>query len=291
MTAEPLFAPMTVVPSLAEPATGLSPRADTGHRSSLAATRLSELSRLAIRLPALVGLALAAVTDLAVRRIKFGASWSAQRGAEWLRLWSRHALRVMQVRVTVWGTPPTTGLLAANHPGPLGALLLAVVQPLVFVARPEQWRWSWCRALARVAGTLFVHHRERGQVMCLSAEYAARVERGNVMAVFPAGCTDGGETIQPFHSSLLVPATERQWPATPVWIGCAFADESRARDGGRRRGRSFMPPLLDWLKQREIRAVVIYGDPVCGHRERKALARELHRRVRALASDGQSLLR
>ena len=241
------------------------------------------------RVPAVAGLLIAALLDAVWCWGQARGSWPTQGRSAWLRRWSKRTLRVMNVRVTAWGSPPATGLLVSNHTGYQDVVVLAAVQPLVFVAKREEWRWAGCRALARLAGTLFVDREERSDGLRLGVRYAPFVNQGSIVAVFPEGASSPTGTIQPFHSALLAPAASVQWPATPVWIGYAFDDEADETEA-HRSGKSFRSCVLNLLGRRELRAMIIYGDPVSNCRERRLLARELHRRVHALAAEGRRML-
>ena len=73
--------------------------------------------------------------------------------AQWLSRWSRRLLRVLAVRVAGLGLPPQCGLLVSNHLGYLDVLVLAAVQPCVFVAKAEVRHWP---VLGVLAGALIL---------------------------------------------------------------------------------------------------------------------------------------
>ena len=196
--------------------------------------------------------------------------------------WARQFLRCFGVTCTVQGSPPVQGVLASNHLSYLDILVLASVAPMTFVAKAEVSRWPVFGWLCRQAGTLFIRRDQRMDVQRLSEEMSAQLNRGTVVALFPEGTSTGGTSVLPFHSSLFAPLEGRDIQATPAFIQYQLADGSVENDVCYWRNMTFAWHLLNLLTKRQVSVSVKFGNPVCGVRNRKQLATELHRRVRQL---------
>lgn len=281
----------TALPGEAHPRSSVHAiRPPRGATPTVRDNRLRGLGRLAVRLPGFAALVVAALWDYRKRRRPAGKELPLALRAEWLRHWSRRALRLLNVRLTAWGMPPEAGFLAANHLGYLDVLVLAAAQPLVFVAKSEVRDWPVFGTLARRSGTLFINRQHRSDVARLAGEFAPGLRQGVCLALFLEGTSTGGDRVLPFHSALLAPAVEANLPVTPAWIGYAMDDGNVSEDVCYWRDMSFVPHFLNLLAKREIRACILYGDPIVAAPDRKRLARELHTQVCALREDGNRLL-
>jgi lyso-ornithine lipid O-acyltransferase len=244
--------------------------------------------RVLARLLGLSAIVVASFVDYSVRRW-FGPKLPLARvRSGWLRTWSRRYLRQMGIAVDYAGPPPQRGVLVSNHQSYVDILVLAAVQPVVFVAKSEIRAWPIVGWLTRCAGTVFVRRDRRLDVARVIAQLPAIVHERAVVAFFPEGtCTDGN-TLLPFLPSLLAPAVRNQWPVTPAWIGYAIDDGIAAEEACYWGGMTFAPHLLNLLSKQRVRARVVFGLPERAGTDRKQLARRLHGRVVALAATARS---
>ena len=60
------------------------------------------------------------------------------------------------IHYRVEGTPPTHGLVVANHLSYLDILILSAAMPCFFVAKMEIGGWPFFGKAARVGGTIFL---------------------------------------------------------------------------------------------------------------------------------------
>ena len=203
--------------------------------------------------------------------------------AEWLQRWSRRHLRNLNAEIKRHGQPPTRGLLVSNHLSYLDILVLGDGQPMVFLSKAEVRNWPLIGWLTRCAGTLFIQREQKLDVARVNAQFASVVDQGVVLAVFPEGTSTGGDTLLPFRSSLLAPATEKGWPITPTWIGYSLADGSVEEEICYWRDMTFGPHILNLLSKRRVTAHVAYAPSFPASPDRKELARQLHAQVCELA--------
>jgi 1-acyl-sn-glycerol-3-phosphate acyltransferase len=246
--------------------------------------------RLGVRLAGFLAVVAGAFADWGVRIALRGRRDDVNLRAQWLSRWSRRLLRVLEVRVAGLGLPPQSGLLVSNHLGYLDVLVLAAVQPCVFVAKTDVRHWPVLGLLARLAGTLFVRRDQRTDVARLNAALAHPLNNGAVVVVFPEGTSSDGRAVLPFHSALLGPAADGARPVTPAWIGYRLEGGSAEDEVCYWRDMVFVPHFLNLLTKRRVRACLVFGDTGNALPDRKRLARELRDEVVDLGRIGRGLL-
>ncbi len=146
--------------------------------------------------------------------------------AEWMQRAARRVQASLNVTVDRRGPSPGPGLIVCNHLSYLDIVVLAAIQPVVFVAKMEVAFWPVLGGLARCGGTLFLRSSRKSDVARVGRLMPAIIERGVPVVVFPEGTSSDGRNVLPFHSSLLGPTVEHDWPITPVWIGYELTDGS-----------------------------------------------------------------
>ncbi len=234
--------------------------------------------RIALRL-AQLGAALAgAALGLAILR---------RDGPESIHRLSRRLLRILAVRLTVTGAVPTGGLLVCNHLGYLDVLVLAATGPVTFVAKSEVRSWPVFGWFARRAGTVFVERRRTASLVGSARQVSVALRAERRVVLFPEGTSSGGETVLPFKSALLEAARHQ-----PIWTAAiAYALEPGEGDPAEAvcywRDMSLPSHLLRLLGRRRIFATLAFAPPAPGATDRKALALELHGRVRALKAQAE----
>ena len=235
--------------------------------------------RVVSRLPWLVGeFALAALGYLV--HVVFHRSDAAR--ACWLQHACRRVLRVFNVSLRTSGPIPARGLLVSNHLGYLDILVLGAITPAVFVAKHEVRSWPVFGWFARLAGTVFVRRERRIGATRATAEIKQALNNGALLALFPEGTSSGGETVLPFKSALLAPATKRNQPLSAGFIRYALEDGSVADEVCYWRDMTLVPHLINLLGKGGISARVSFVQIQEGFGDRKELARRLHSEVMRL---------
>jgi 1-acyl-sn-glycerol-3-phosphate acyltransferase len=153
-------------------------------------------ARLAFRVLWIVGLLLLCV-PLHYLSLPFGPS-------PWPRRFLGGVGRAAGMRVGVEGTPLRSHVLfLANHLSWLDIMILAEAGGAAFVAKAEVGEWAVVGWLARLNNTVFVARAARSGVKDQADSLRAALARGQPVALFPEGTTDGGTEILPFRASLL----------------------------------------------------------------------------------------
>lgn len=212
-----------------------------------------------------------------------GRSSSFLARAQWLQHWSGRILKGLDIRVKRHGVPPAAGVLACNHLSYLDVIVLATAQPMVFVAKSEIQHWPVFGKLTSWAGTLFVRRDHKSDVTKFNDAFAAVVNAGAVLGLFPEGTSSNGRQVLPFFSSLFEPAATARWPVSAARIGYTLADGSVENDVCYWGNMTFFPHVLRLLTRKSIQATVAYGPVLPSGLDRKEMARQLHRQVEDLA--------
>jgi len=226
------------------------------------------------------------IAELALAALNY-ARWcglagncSGSKRAAWLQHSSRRVLRIFKTDIRTSGSVPKSGLLVSNHLSYVDILVIASITPAMFVAKREVKSWPVFGFFARLAGTLFVDRERRARVGQTTNEIQAALDEGALVVVFPEGTSSGGETVLPFKSSLLEPATRQ---TNSLFAGRI---QYRIEDGDVseevcywRDTHTLVPHLLNLLSKRAIHATVHFKQIRESSTDRKDLAKQLHSEV------------
>jgi 1-acyl-sn-glycerol-3-phosphate acyltransferase len=123
------------------------------------------------------------------------------------RCWARSVFAVLNVRLRACGARIAPGsLVVANHVSWLDAVALGAICDAAIVAKAETQRWPLIGSMLERNGTLFVERRPTRALLAVNAAIAARLARGESVAVFPEGTTTDGAGVLAFRTALFQPA-------------------------------------------------------------------------------------
>jgi 1-acyl-sn-glycerol-3-phosphate acyltransferase len=215
-----------------------------------------------------------------VRRCGFVPKDSALTArAAWLQHTTRRFLRIFRTAPRISGPVPSSGLLVCNHLSYVDILVLASLTPAVFVAKHEVKSWPVFGWFARLAGTLFVDRERRTHVGQVTDDIQAALNQGVLVILFPEGTSSGGQTVLPFKSSLLEPATRQSHSLFAGLIRYEIDDGDVSEEVCYWKDMTMVPHLLNLLSKHTIRANVRFAQLREGSTDRKELARQLHSEV------------
>jgi 1-acyl-sn-glycerol-3-phosphate acyltransferase len=191
--------------------------------------------------------------------------------ARWLHRWSRKAGWVLGLRNRQRGFAPVSGIVVASYGTLLDAVLLAAIQPCVFVAGAGVRRLPLIGFLARLGGTIFVDCPRRRSLLLTNFQIQRALNRRLIVVIFP-GCgknipTRTGE----FNSALFQPAVELGCTLTAASID--YRDDSETRPVAKRVG-AFTLALRMVTRWRRC-ATLSFSGPTFLHGDRKQLAFQL----------------
>ena len=125
--------------------------------------------------------------------------------AAWLPFFYHNAICwLFGVRVRVNGDLPKKGplLIVSNHISWLDIVVLSAVGPHSFVAKQEMATWPIFGQLAWLQRTIFVRRREKRTAGEQVHEIAVRLNRGDIIVLYPEGTTSDGHDLLPFKTPL-----------------------------------------------------------------------------------------
>ena len=202
--------------------------------------------------------------------------------ALWLHRATRRTLRLFHFETQAAGPIPSRGLLISNHLSYVDILVISSLTPTVFVSKHDVKFWPVFGQFAVLGGTVFVNRDRRFQVGHVNDEITTALNQGALVVLFPEGTSSNGQTILPFKSSLLEPATNPAWPLAVGWIHYEIDDGDASNEVCYWGDHTFFPHMLNLLSKRRVRATVCFGQfPGCIS-DRKELARRLRMEILAL---------
>ena len=238
--------------------------------------------RVTFRLFWLGGELLLAALNYAIRCVGCPHDSQPLARAEWLQSSSRRVLRVFRLETKTTGKIPASGLLVCNHLSYLDILVLAALVPCIFVAKQEVKHWPVFGWFAKLAGTVFVHREQRAQTGRTVCRIDAALRTGALLVLFPEGTSSGGQTVLPFKSSLLEPATRQPHSLTAGFLCYDLADGNVSEEVCYWKDMTLVPHLVNLCSKRSVQASVHFNQLREGSTDRKQLARELHAEVQRM---------
>jgi 1-acyl-sn-glycerol-3-phosphate acyltransferase len=206
--------------------------------------------------------------------------------AAWLSRSSRRHLKIFGYSATVAGEIPRSGLLISNHLSYFDILAISATTPAVFVSKAEVRRWPLFGWFAAIAGTVFVERERRTHVGAVNREIETALAAGALVVIFPEGTSSNGQTILPFHTSLLEPAARGGHEISVGWIHYELDDGDAGNEVCYWGDHSFFPHLVNLIGKRRIRATLRFKKFPRTTDDRKELAQQLHAAVEELKAQG-----
>ena len=196
------------------------------------------------------------------------------------RRWASGACRLLGMRRTVEGTPPsgTSFILVSNHLSYVDVILLAGLVPGVFVAKREVRSWPVWGLFASAMRTIFVDRERRRDSLRVADIIEDTLGQGEGVIMFPEGTSTDGSGVQPLKPALLEVAARSGHPvhyarlsyhtpedAPPAALAvCWWGD------------MEFGPHFAELCRLPGFSATISFGDKPIVDRDRKSLARKLH---------------
>jgi 1-acyl-sn-glycerol-3-phosphate acyltransferase len=251
-------------------ASGLPPPHSTRHVSRV--RFLYKGARLGLHIAG--GLALAVVYPL----------FSARTQLAILHGWSNTVLAILNVRLDAQGAGSEVReggvLLVANHVSWLDVFAMNAVRPSCFVAKAEVREWPIVGTLCKRARTIFISRARRGDAAQASRLMAARLKRGECVAVFPEATSTDGADVRPFHSPLFQSAIEAARPVIPVAVHYRNGAGQPALEPAFIGDMTFGQSLVNILSCESLHVILSFLHPLdCEGKNRRGVAAEAHAAV------------
>jgi 1-acyl-sn-glycerol-3-phosphate acyltransferase len=144
----------------------------------------------------------------------------SKRQRNWIiSYWSRRLLHMMNIQVSIHGTPPTHDLVSTmfvgNHISWLDIHVLNSIRAVRFIAKAEIRHWPVFGWLATQTNTLFIEREQKKDAVRVINTAAKSLMRGDCLCFFPEGTTTDGTELLTFKGSLIqapINAKAKVWP-------------------------------------------------------------------------------
>jgi 1-acyl-sn-glycerol-3-phosphate acyltransferase len=204
-----------------------------------------------------------------------------ERRAQWVSQTSRGILSIVGIRLSAEGTPPTHGLVVANHLSYLDILIISAVMPCFFVAKVEIGGWPFFGKAARLGGTIFLDRSSLDSANSVARQMSERLQEPIPLLLFPEGTSTDGSKVLRFHSRLIDPATTAGAQITAAAMRYAIEDGTPERELCWYGDESFATHLMKVLGVAGFSARVRFGEPHI-YTDRRTAADATHAEVTAM---------
>jgi 1-acyl-sn-glycerol-3-phosphate acyltransferase len=184
-----------------------------------------------------------------------------ERRALWGQQTARLILACVGIRCRVEGTPPTQGLVVANHLSIIDVLILSADMPCFFVAKIEVGGLSYFGKAARACGTIFLDRSSLESAMSVADQMIERFKLQVPVLLFPEGTSTDGVQLLPFHPRLIDPATSTGTQITTATIRYVLKGGRPEKELCWWGDESFGAHMLKILGVAGFTAMVRFGEP------------------------------
>jgi 1-acyl-sn-glycerol-3-phosphate acyltransferase len=204
-----------------------------------------------------------------------------EKRALWVQQTCRGILNVVGIRYNVDGTPPTHGLVVANHLSYLDILIISAAMPCFFVAKIEIGGWPFFGKAARLGGTIFIDRSSLDSANSVAAQMTERLKMPIPVLLFPEGTSTDGSKVLRFHSRLIDPATTAGVQITSAAVRYMIEDGTPEEKLCWGDDTLFVTHLLTTLNTPGFSAKVRFGEPHV-YPDRRTAADTTHAEVTAM---------
>jgi 1-acyl-sn-glycerol-3-phosphate acyltransferase len=174
------------------------------------------------------------------------------------RAWSLKMLRLCGLKLVVHndGARLDAGaLVVSNHVSWIDIYVINAWRPTPFVSKAEVRQWPLIGWFAEKLDTVFIEREKRSDAKRIMHELAARLERGELMCVFPEGTTSDGLALKPFHSNMFQAAVSAGVPVQPI---CLMYEDAQGR-------QTTAPAYIDDVSLKQSLDAMLSGGPITAH--------------------------
>ncbi len=204
-----------------------------------------------------------------------------EKRALWVTQTCRGILSIVGITLRSEGTPPTHGLVVANHLSYLDILIISSVMPCFFVAKMEIGGWLFFGKAARVGGTIFLDRSSLDSANSVAGQMKERLKMPMPVLLFPEGTSTDGSKVLRFHSRLIDPATTVGAPITAASVRYVIEDGTPERKLCWEDDTLFVTHLMTTLSTPGFSARVSFGEPHV-YPDRRTAADATHAEVTAM---------
>lgn len=174
------------------------------------------------------------------------------------RAWSLKMLRLCGLKLVVHNDAARLdagALVVSNHVSWIDIYVINAWRPTPFVSKAEVGHWPLIGWFARHLDTVFIERGKRSDAKRIMHELATRLERGELMCLFPEGTTSDGLALKPFHSNLFQAAVSACRPVQPI---CLMYEDVHGR-------QTTAPAYIDDVSLKDSLDMLLKGGPITAH--------------------------
>jgi 1-acyl-sn-glycerol-3-phosphate acyltransferase len=145
------------------------------------------------------------------------------------REWSIEMLRLSGMKLVVHNDEARLdagALVVGNHISWIDIYVINAWRPTPFVSKAEIRKWPVVGWLAEKLDTVFVQREKRSDAKRIMHELSDRLQKGELMCVFPEGTTTDGQSLLPFHANMFQAAVSASVPVQPI---CLMYEDASGR--------------------------------------------------------------
>ena len=178
-------------------------------------------------------------------------------------------------------------LLVGNHMSYLDPLVIASVQPTLFVTSVDMGETPGLGHITKMGGCIHIERRHRGHVDRDLGVMSEALKQGFNVMIFPEGTSSNGQDILPFKKSLLMAAVEAGVDIMPVCLKYTEIDGEpfSAKNADKicwYGDMSFGPHFVESMKSKNVKVEIHFLEPIQVTKDstRDELALKSHTAVR-----------
>lgn len=174
------------------------------------------------------------------------------------RAWSLRMLELCGMKLVVHNDAARLdagALVVSNHISWIDIYVINAWRPTPFVSKAEIRHWPLIGWFAQNLDTVFIEREKRSDARRIMHELAARLERGELMCVFPEGTTTDGLGIKPFHSNMFQAPVSAGKPVQPI---CILYEDAQGR-------QSAAPAYIDDVSLKQSLDALLKAGPITAH--------------------------
>ena len=193
------------------------------------------------------------------------------------RRWARQMCRILGIRMTVEGQPPTGAfVLVTNHVSYVDIMVLASRVNSAYVAKADLRGWPLLGRIFGTADTIFIDRGRKRDLLRVIEAVQESLDRGLGVSLFPEGTSGRGDGILRFKPSLLEIAATKSYPVHYATLTYRAPPETSAQQAICWWGAAaFVPHFLALLELPYFEATLRFGSQPIRAGDRKALAEQL----------------
>lgn len=242
------------------------------------------MSFLAFRRAVALGFALAlSIVRFWILRLR--GPLTLEKRALWVQQTCLGILKGVGIHYRVDGTPPTHGLVVANHLSYIDILVLSAAMPCFFVAKVEIGGWPFFGKAARLGGTIFLDRSSLASANSVASQMTERLKLPMPLLLFPEGTSTDGSQLLRFHSRLIDPATSAGVPITTASVRYVIDGGVEEKELCWYGDMLFLPHLLKTLRTPGFSGEVTFGEPRI-YTDRRTAANETFEEITAMREHG-----